>query len=229
MSGRLRRFFAAVEPHKKFIDRVFLIVLFFMVGYMGLFVYDLTQGYVPRIRHRLDATNTELARLRETLDAAQRDLARFRSEDVGALRRTAASASADLGALGPSAMDLERRLRDDEKHWDETAQALAQMGEGVTKLDASVEQTNAQLLAAGKEIEKLAQVTQAAQAQAGRSQAELLQMQQAASKLNASLAEGDARVGKDLAGLSQAAAQLQAALRDLQKKAATQTAARDEK
>ena len=229
MTGRLRRFFAAVEPHKKFIDRVFLTVLFFMVGYMGLFVYDLTAGYVPRIKNRLDATNAELTRLRETLDAAQRDLARFRSEDVSALRRATTSANAQVGQIGPSAVDLERRLHEDEKRWDETAQALTQIGDSVTRLRASVDQTNAQLGAAGKEIEKLAQAAQAAQAQAGKSQAELLQMTQAANKLSASLADGDARVGKDLAGLSQAAAQLQAAIRELQKKATTQTAAREEK
>src|SRR5689334_1986377 len=113
--SRLRKFFAAVEPHKKFIDRVFLTILFFMVGYMGLFIYDLTAGYVPRIKNRLDATNVELTRLRETLEAAERDLARFRSEQLAALRRTAESANMQVAQIAPSAVDIERRLREDEK------------------------------------------------------------------------------------------------------------------
>jgi chromosome segregation ATPase len=219
--GKVRRFFAAVEPHKKFIDRVFLTILFFMVGYMGLFIYDLTAGYVPRIRNRLDATNTELGRLRETLESAERDLARFRSEQLAALRRTTESANAQVGQITPSAAELEKRLREDEKKWEETAQSLAQLGDSVIKLRASVDVSNTQIAAAGKEIEKLVQATQAAQAQAGKSQAELLQLTQAANKLSASLADGDARVGKDLAGISQTAAQLQSALRELQRKAST--------
>jgi chromosome segregation ATPase len=219
--GRLRRFFAAVEPHKKFIDRVFLTILFFMVGYMGLFIYDLTAGYVPRIRNRLDATNVELGKLRETLEAAERDLARFRNEELAALRRTTEGANAQIGQIAPSAVELEKRLREDEKKWEETAQSLAQLTDGVSKLRASVDQSNGQIAAAEKEVEKLVQATQAAQVQAGKSQAELAQLAQAASKLSASLADGDARVGKDLSNVSQTAAQLQSALRELQRKASS--------
>jgi len=141
-AGRMRRFFAAVEPHKKFIDRVFLTILFFMVGYMGLFIYDLTAGYVPRIRNRLDATNVELGRLRETLESAERDLARFRSEQLVALRRTTDGVSAQVGQIAPSAAELEKRLREDEKKWEETAQSLTQLSDSVIKLRASVDQSN---------------------------------------------------------------------------------------